>query len=539
MCNITPAASAQEETLNTLKFAQRAKNIEVTMERSVLIDEKSLIKSYQKQIVELKRQLAESTAARPPREHRRRKGVNRNSLGLQMTPQTTDNEQSEEEVEEDLFADANDDFLMGTGGGGGGTGGSGGNGMKAEIATTSADATAAAGARPAVLDTPWSPTQSALPPTSPQSHALFGAGANAGAGGAGARGPGGKLGGKGANPFVGTEALEWEQERDALEGRIARLQKIILNSSRLEHNAVAPSASGGGSSSGWSVGEEFAGDGTDMGRGGTAGSQSAATHGNESRSPLTDDELSALAIGGDRLKASKDFEGGGSGGGGGGGGGGGIAGGGGGGVGGGAGCGKPPLSSRGGETVAAADVAESPARQRRTSGAGLRGPDQDATTLIIFDLGSPSGCSSGTGTPAPHGGDFRDDDRDLPPSPSNLQTDAAEAAGLGPQAAGTPATGASAGVAAMRKSDGKRGVFSKLPFGQVLKKALGVGRFAAAAKAGKLDGELSQLERELHDRVLELTLMRADNAVLKDTNGKLQLRVESLQRQLGSLPSSN
>nr|XP_017229976.1 PREDICTED: kinesin-like protein KIN-7D, mitochondrial isoform X2 [Daucus carota subsp. sativus] len=57
ICTITPASSNSEETHNTLKFASRAKRVEINASRNKIIDEKSLIKKYQKEISVLKEEL--------------------------------------------------------------------------------------------------------------------------------------------------------------------------------------------------------------------------------------------------------------------------------------------------------------------------------------------------------------------------------------------------------------------------------------------------------------------------------------------------
>ncbi|KAL4555583.1 hypothetical protein LXL04_038206 [Taraxacum kok-saghyz] len=57
ICTITPASSNMEETHNTLKFASRAKRVEIYASRNKIIDEKSLIKKYQKEISVLKHEL--------------------------------------------------------------------------------------------------------------------------------------------------------------------------------------------------------------------------------------------------------------------------------------------------------------------------------------------------------------------------------------------------------------------------------------------------------------------------------------------------
>ncbi|GAB2267664.1 Kinesin-like protein KIN-7D, mitochondrial [Dionaea muscipula] len=57
ICTVTPASSSMEETHNTLKFASRAKRVEIYASRNKIIDEKSLIKKYQREISSLKQEL--------------------------------------------------------------------------------------------------------------------------------------------------------------------------------------------------------------------------------------------------------------------------------------------------------------------------------------------------------------------------------------------------------------------------------------------------------------------------------------------------
>lgn len=57
ICTVTPASSNSEETHNTLKFAHRAKHIEIQAAQNKIIDEKSLIKKYQSEIRLLKEEL--------------------------------------------------------------------------------------------------------------------------------------------------------------------------------------------------------------------------------------------------------------------------------------------------------------------------------------------------------------------------------------------------------------------------------------------------------------------------------------------------
>jgi hypothetical protein len=57
ICTITPASTQAEETHNTLKFASRAKRIEVSVARNEIMDQSSLIARYQQEIQLLKGQL--------------------------------------------------------------------------------------------------------------------------------------------------------------------------------------------------------------------------------------------------------------------------------------------------------------------------------------------------------------------------------------------------------------------------------------------------------------------------------------------------
>ncbi|KAJ8563617.1 hypothetical protein K7X08_032069 [Anisodus acutangulus] len=57
ICTVTPASSNTEETHNTLKFAHRSKHVEIKASQNKIIDEKSLIKKYQREISCLKEEL--------------------------------------------------------------------------------------------------------------------------------------------------------------------------------------------------------------------------------------------------------------------------------------------------------------------------------------------------------------------------------------------------------------------------------------------------------------------------------------------------
>jgi centromeric protein E len=57
ICTVTPASSNSEETHNTLKFAHRAKHIEIQATQNKIMDARSLIKKYQNEIRQLKEEL--------------------------------------------------------------------------------------------------------------------------------------------------------------------------------------------------------------------------------------------------------------------------------------------------------------------------------------------------------------------------------------------------------------------------------------------------------------------------------------------------
>ncbi|KAL0909843.1 hypothetical protein M5K25_020747 [Dendrobium thyrsiflorum] len=57
ICTVTPASSNSEETHNTLKFAHRSKHVEIKASQNKIMDEKSLIKKYQREISCLKEEL--------------------------------------------------------------------------------------------------------------------------------------------------------------------------------------------------------------------------------------------------------------------------------------------------------------------------------------------------------------------------------------------------------------------------------------------------------------------------------------------------
>lgn len=59
ICNISPCELSYEETLSTLKFAQRAKKIKQTISKNFVLDSKALIMKYEQEIQNLQRKLHE------------------------------------------------------------------------------------------------------------------------------------------------------------------------------------------------------------------------------------------------------------------------------------------------------------------------------------------------------------------------------------------------------------------------------------------------------------------------------------------------
>jgi len=58
ICNISPSASSYDESLSTLKFAQRAKKVKQVLSKNEVLDSKVLIMRYEAEINRLKNQLA-------------------------------------------------------------------------------------------------------------------------------------------------------------------------------------------------------------------------------------------------------------------------------------------------------------------------------------------------------------------------------------------------------------------------------------------------------------------------------------------------
>jgi centromeric protein E len=58
ICAITPAAAHAEETLSTLKFATRAKDVQNRAQQNEVLDDRALLKRYQKEIAALRTQLS-------------------------------------------------------------------------------------------------------------------------------------------------------------------------------------------------------------------------------------------------------------------------------------------------------------------------------------------------------------------------------------------------------------------------------------------------------------------------------------------------
>ncbi|PNH05289.1 Kinesin-related protein 11 [Tetrabaena socialis] len=63
VCNVTPAMAQSDETANTLKFAARAKLVQVTARTNEILDERTMLRRYQKEVADLKRELLEARRA--------------------------------------------------------------------------------------------------------------------------------------------------------------------------------------------------------------------------------------------------------------------------------------------------------------------------------------------------------------------------------------------------------------------------------------------------------------------------------------------
>lgn len=59
ICTISPTLRCQDESLNTLKFASRAKKIKVEAKVNEVSDDKTLLRQYRQEIEALKAKLAE------------------------------------------------------------------------------------------------------------------------------------------------------------------------------------------------------------------------------------------------------------------------------------------------------------------------------------------------------------------------------------------------------------------------------------------------------------------------------------------------
>ena len=59
ICTISPTIRCQDESLNTLKFASRAKKIKVEAKVNEVSDDKTLLRQYRQEIEALKAKLAE------------------------------------------------------------------------------------------------------------------------------------------------------------------------------------------------------------------------------------------------------------------------------------------------------------------------------------------------------------------------------------------------------------------------------------------------------------------------------------------------
>ncbi|KAG6873718.1 hypothetical protein C0995_012182 [Termitomyces sp. Mi166 len=70
ICTINPDPSAVSETMSTLQFAKRIKNVQLNAQKKEVVDTDALIERYRKEIEDLKRRLAEREAEAPVRNRR-------------------------------------------------------------------------------------------------------------------------------------------------------------------------------------------------------------------------------------------------------------------------------------------------------------------------------------------------------------------------------------------------------------------------------------------------------------------------------------
>ncbi|KAL8263090.1 hypothetical protein R6Q59_024439 [Mikania micrantha] len=107
ICTVTPSSSNSEETHNTLKFAHRAKHIEVQVAKNKIVDEKSLIKKYQNEIRSLKEkleQLKEGILTVPQLKHSRGDDIVILKPKLEDSKVKLQSRLEQEEVEEALLS---------------------------------------------------------------------------------------------------------------------------------------------------------------------------------------------------------------------------------------------------------------------------------------------------------------------------------------------------------------------------------------------------------------------------------------------------
>ncbi|KAG6895392.1 hypothetical protein C0992_001525 [Termitomyces sp. T32_za158] len=70
VCTINPEPSAVAETMSTLQFAKRIKNVQLNAQKKEVVDTDALIERYRKEIEDLKRRLSEREAEAPARNRR-------------------------------------------------------------------------------------------------------------------------------------------------------------------------------------------------------------------------------------------------------------------------------------------------------------------------------------------------------------------------------------------------------------------------------------------------------------------------------------
>lgn len=107
ICNITSSSSVFEETLSTLKFATRAKNIKQNAKKNEIVDEKMMLKKYEKEIKILQTRLKEVESILNKSENRKANRIKKSESSSPLLDESQnesriDDFQNESRIDEDL-----------------------------------------------------------------------------------------------------------------------------------------------------------------------------------------------------------------------------------------------------------------------------------------------------------------------------------------------------------------------------------------------------------------------------------------------------